>query len=102
EQPDRAHLTEDLGVGVLVAERLEHAGGEFLLRVLRRGVANHPLVVGELLIKVQRVVPGETGCHDSSLSYDSTTRGRQHRVFSTADSLVAGCRVSRARGRLDR
>ena len=59
EQAELAHLAEDRRVGLLVAERLEHARRELVLAVGVRGVAHHALVVGELLVEQQRVVPDE-------------------------------------------
>jgi hypothetical protein len=44
-----------------VAEGFEHARRELVLRVGLGGVAHHALVLGELLVDEQRVVPVEPG-----------------------------------------
>ena len=42
-----------------MAERVGDARRELVLRVRVRGVANHPLVLGELLGEQKRIVPDE-------------------------------------------
>ena len=59
EEPERAHLAEDRRIRLLVAKRLGHARQELVLRVGVRGVAHHPLFLGQLLVEQQRVVPRE-------------------------------------------
>ena len=59
QQAQLAHLAEDAGVGFLLAEGLEHARAELVLAVGAGGVAHLALVVGELLVQQQRVVPVE-------------------------------------------
>src|SRR3546814_10026954 len=62
EQPEGTHLTEDLGIGDLVVERFDHARGEFVGGVGLRGIADHTLIVGELVVEKEGVRPVE-GCH---------------------------------------
>src|SRR5262249_8780784 len=45
------------------SEGFEHARRELLLAVVARRVAHHALVLVELLLEEQRVVPGELGLH---------------------------------------
>ena len=59
EQPQRAHLAEDRGVGMLVLERLDDARRQPVLSIGARGVAHHPLVVGQLVVEQERVRPVE-------------------------------------------
>ncbi|MNT34048.1 hypothetical protein D3C72_1700050 [compost metagenome] len=61
QQAQLAHLAEDLDVGLLVAEGLEHARHQLVLRVRGGGVAHHAFFVGELLIQQQGVDPVEFG-----------------------------------------
>ena len=59
EQPELAHLVEDRAVGLLLAVGLDDARQQLLLRVGARAVADHALVVGELIVEQERVVPPE-------------------------------------------
>ena len=59
EQPRLAHQAEELGVGLLLEVGLLDPGREFLQGEVPRGVADHPLLLGELRLKEQRVVPLE-------------------------------------------
>ena len=61
EQAELAHLVEDAALDQLVAIRLEDARHQAFLRVLAGGGPDQPLVVGELLLEEERVVPGERG-----------------------------------------
>jgi len=46
---------------VFVAERVEHARLQLVLRVSMRGVADHAFFVAELLVEQQRIFPTKTG-----------------------------------------
>ena len=62
EQPERAHLAErspDRTVSWRNASR--HARQQLVLRVRVRGVAHHPLLLGQLVVEQQRIVPVEPG-----------------------------------------
>jgi hypothetical protein len=48
-----------------VPEGLQHARRETLLAIGARGVAHHPLVLAQLLLEQERVVPDELGLHGS-------------------------------------
>jgi hypothetical protein len=61
EQAELAHLAEDGRVGLAVAEGLHDARRELLLAVRRGGRAHGALVIAELLLEEERVVPVE-GC----------------------------------------
>mmetsp|Transcript_41417 Transcript_41417/g.97041 ORF Transcript_41417/g.97041 Transcript_41417/m.97041 type:complete len:470 (+) Transcript_41417:1594-3003(+) len=57
QQAQLAHLAEDAGVGLLLAEGLDHPGAQPVAAVGRCGIAHHALFVGQLLVEQQRVVP---------------------------------------------
>src|SRR5690606_19993066 len=59
EQAERSHLGEDLAVRTLLEVGRDHARGELLLAVVARRVADHALVLSELIFEQQRVVPLE-------------------------------------------
>ena len=61
KQPERAHLTKNLDVGVLIAKSLNYTRQQLVLCVLRRGIANHALVFSKLLIEKQGIAPVEAG-----------------------------------------
>ena len=61
EQAELAHLVEDAALDQLVAIRLEDAWHQALLRVLAGGGLDQPLVIGELLLEQERIVPRERG-----------------------------------------
>ena len=59
EQTERPHLVENGAVGLLLQVGLDHAGGELLLRVGAGGVADGALVLGELVLEEERILPVE-------------------------------------------
>jgi len=59
EQASFAHLAEDRRIGLLVAERLQHARGQSVGGKASGAVTHHAFFVGELLIEQQRVLPVE-------------------------------------------
>ncbi len=59
EESERAHLVHDLAVEALLAERALDARHELALRIGARAVAHHALVLGQLLLEEQRVLPVE-------------------------------------------
>ena len=59
EQPRFAHQAEELRVGLLLEIGLLDARREFLCGEISRGVADHPLVLGELGFEQERIVPLE-------------------------------------------
>ena len=59
EEPEMAHLVDDLAIEALFAIGGEHAREQFLLRIGARGVAHHALVLGELALEIERVLPVE-------------------------------------------
>ncbi|MPN01222.1 hypothetical protein SDC9_148428 [bioreactor metagenome] len=59
EQAQFAHLAEDGGVGLFMAELLQHARSQLVLAVGRSGVTDGALVVGELLFDQEGIVPLE-------------------------------------------
>ena len=61
QEAQRAHLGHDLPVEALVAVGLEHPGHQLLLAVGPGGVADEVLVLAQLLVQQQRVLPGEAG-----------------------------------------
>ena len=87
QQPQLAHLVEDRTVGLLVPESLQHPRRQPLLAVAVGGVAHRALVVAELGVELQRVVPdefgvaGHGGCPVSGLRgwqrWPRATRARQ-------------------------
>ena len=56
-----AHGLEERGVGGLVEVGLGDQLRQFALREIARGVADHPLVIGELVIEEERIGPVEGG-----------------------------------------
>ena len=60
EQPERAHLGDDLAVEPLLAVGGEHAREQFVLRIAARGVAHHALFLGQLAFEIERVRPSRT------------------------------------------
>jgi hypothetical protein len=61
QQTQLAHLAEDRGVGVLVAESLQHTRGQLVLAIGLGGLADGALVVGQLGVEQQGVGPVECG-----------------------------------------
>ncbi len=59
DQAEFAHLVEDLAVGLLFEIGLGDARQQLVLRIGARGVADHALVLGELLVEQERIVPLE-------------------------------------------
>ena len=59
EEAEFAHLAHHFAVEGFVAVPVADARREFFLRVLARGVADHPLFFGQLRFDQQRVVPLE-------------------------------------------
>ena len=61
DQAEFAHLVEDVAVGLLFQIGLGDARQQLVLRIGARGVADHALVFGELLVEHERIVPVECG-----------------------------------------
>src|SRR5439155_24687431 len=61
DQTELAHLVEDFAVGLFLEIGLDDARLQLVLRIGARGVADHALVFGELLVEQERIVPLETG-----------------------------------------
>ena len=59
DQAELAHLVENLAVGLFVEIGVVDARQQLLLRIGARGVADHALVFGQLIVQQQRVVPLE-------------------------------------------
>ena len=59
DQAEFAHLVEDVAVDLLFQIGLGDARQQFILRIGARGVADHALVFGELLVEHERIVPLE-------------------------------------------
>ena len=59
EQAELAHLAHDLAVEPLVEIGGGHARLQLLLRIALGRVADEPLLVGQLVIEVERVLPVE-------------------------------------------
>ena len=59
EHPERAHLGQDLTVEALVEIGRGNPRLQLLLRVALGGVADQPLLVGQLMIEIERVLPIE-------------------------------------------
>ena len=59
EQAELAHLAHDLAVEILVEIGLGDARLQLLLRIGFRRVADHALLVGELVVEVERIGPVE-------------------------------------------
>ncbi len=61
QESERAHLAEKRRIGLLVAERLQDAGLQFVPRERARRIAHHALRLRELRFEQERIVPGEFG-----------------------------------------
>ena len=59
DQAEFAHLVEDLAVGLLFEIGLDDARLQLVLRIGARGVADHALVFGKLIVEQERIVPLE-------------------------------------------
>src|SRR6185312_4666307 len=59
DQTELAHLVEDVAVDLLLQIGLDDARQELVLRIGARGVADHALVLGELLVEQEWIVPLE-------------------------------------------
>ena len=57
DQAKLAHLVENLAVGLFFEIGLGDARQQLVLRVGARGVADHALVFGQLLVEQERIVP---------------------------------------------
>ena len=54
-----AHLAEDRRIGVFLAVGMDHAGLQLFLRIGAGRVAQHPLVLGQLVVQAKRIFPVE-------------------------------------------
>ena len=59
EQAEFAHFIENGPIGLLLAIGLDDARLEFFLRIGARGIADHPLVVGQQVLDEKRILPYE-------------------------------------------
>ena len=59
DQAEFAHLVEDVAIDLLFQIGLGDARQQLVLRIGARGVADHALVFGELLVEHERIVPLE-------------------------------------------
>ena len=59
EKAEFAHLAHDLAVETLFEIGRGHPRLQLLLRIALGGVADEPLLVGQLVIEVERVLPVE-------------------------------------------
>ena len=59
QQPQRPHLGEDGPVGLLLQIGLDHARAQLVLGVGARRVADRPLLLAELVLQQERIVPDE-------------------------------------------
>jgi hypothetical protein len=59
EQAQCAHFLHDLPVEPLFEIGRGHSGLQLLVRVSFRGVADEPLLIGQLLVETERILPVE-------------------------------------------
>ena len=59
QQAERAHLVHDLAVELLVPVGLQHARHQLVLAVVARGVADRDLLLAELVVEEERILPVE-------------------------------------------
>jgi len=57
DQPKLAHLVKDVAVDLFLEISLVDARQELVLRIGARGVTHHALVLGELLVEHERIIP---------------------------------------------
>ena len=72
-QAERAHLAQDFAVEILVEIGFRDARLELFLGIGLRRVADHPLFVGQLVLKVERIGPVER--QDLGLAHLISARG---------------------------
>src|SRR5262249_52745463 len=80
DQSELAHLVEDLAVGLFLEIGLDHARQQLVLRVGARGVADHALVFGELIVEQERIVPLEAGRRRLVLGLGAHAHGNPFRI----------------------
>ena len=102
QQAERAHLVHDLAMELLVPVGLQHARHQLVLAVVARGVADRDLLLGELVVEEERVLPverlgvgadalggaldrGGGGGHGFSCVVAGSYQGRQRRQPDSAD-----------------
>src|SRR5205814_9087781 len=56
---ERAHLVHDLAIELLVPVGLDDARHQFVLAVVARSIADRDLLLGELIVEEERVLPVE-------------------------------------------
>ena len=61
KKAERPHLVHDFAVKSFMAIRHEHPGQQFFLAVGMRGIADHALFIGQLVVEKEGVVPFEDG-----------------------------------------
>ncbi len=66
EQPERAHLGQQVAVDLLLAIGLDHPRHQLVLRKAARGVAHHALLFGQLAFEIERILPVEMGVLDGT------------------------------------
>ena len=64
EEAELAHLADHGRIVFLLAISGEHAREQFLLGVIARGVAHHPLFFGQFAFEIERILPFEGGILD--------------------------------------
>ena len=67
-RPELAHLVEDVAIDLLFQIGLGDTRQQLVLRIGARGVADHALVFGELLVEHERIVPLESSTEEDGLS----------------------------------
>jgi hypothetical protein len=64
EQAEFAHLADHTRIVFFLAVGHEHARKQFVLGVIARGVAHHPLFLGQFTFEIERILPFEGGVLD--------------------------------------
>src|SRR5580704_8613964 len=83
EQAERAHLVHDLAMEFLVPVGLQHARHQLVLAVIARDVADRDLLLAELVVEEERILPVERlGIGTDALGGALDRGGGEGHVFS--------------------
>ena len=101
DQAELTHLMEDIAIDLLLQIGLGDARRELVLRIGARGVADHALVFGELLVEHERIVPLEINRGRLVLGLRAHAHERSFRITAAGvkfKSLMTRLQAVRWRG----
>ena len=88
DQAEFAHLVENFAIGLFFEVGLRDARQQLVLRVGARGIADQPLVFGELLVEQERIVPLEA--RQSRLVFALRTHAHEIPFTSQPSPMATG------------